>query len=293
MDKKIIFFNILLVSLFIFGAVAYSDEEMPVIKFFPLDQSVSFSGSQTKLQLISETDQDEYEINWTAFSTVDRPVYLRQDVSLLYVDGRLKGILNKWQEKAQTIEQKSSINGEDSTHFQALTFHHGEVHYPDDIIKSIQSLTYDELYVIDSPHSALESFKQPANQTQRDWKRTLDHATNQQLSYSWRNLIEHFAIKKEDYLIVPLTGLPQYQHKNLPALNKEQTDQVIGQLWEGLYRHYVMGFTDRNTPNKQPINTFVPLILFDKQGTHLIVLYQDQYGEKQQLLQTYPFSDNR
>ncbi|WP_053219200.1 hypothetical protein [Virgibacillus senegalensis] len=293
MKKTLLIPLILIAAIFAACLFFLQDKEKTVIKYFPLDEKVSFSSYNTELKILSETDTDEYDIRWEEHSELESPIYLRQDVSLLYVDGRLKGILSKWKENGQTIEQKSSIHGEDSSHFQAITFHHGELHYPDDKIKSIQAMSADELYVIDSPHTALESFDQPLNKEQEEWKQTLDTATNQQLSFHWNQLINHFGVPVDNYTIVPLTDLVKFQDQPVPGLTEKQSQQVIGQLWEGLYKNYILGIAG-NQDNKHPINTFIPLLLFANDGSHLMVLYQNEKEEKQQLLQAYPsFSDNR
>ncbi|SDK54830.1 hypothetical protein [Sediminibacillus albus] len=292
MRKAIIYLAIFIITISAIYLFFMRQEDHAVIKYFPLDEDLTFTKYMTDLDILSEVDIDEYDVQWKASSDIDKAIYLRQDVSLLYVDGRLKGILSKWKENGQTIEQKTRIHGEDSSHFQAITFHHGELHYPDDEIKSIQAMSYDELYVIDSPHTALESFDQPLNQSQEEWKDTLDHATNQQLSFHWRQLINHFDIPAETYTIIPLTELYEFEKKPIPGLNIEETQQVIGQLWEGLYKNYILGITGTQS-NQHPINTFIPLVLFDNNGKHLIVLYQDEKEEKQQLLQYYPSFDNR
>ncbi|WP_138415789.1 hypothetical protein [Aquibacillus sediminis] len=270
---------------FILAITIFLVEDTPAIKYFPLDEEVSFQTMETNLQLLTETDQDEYNVLWSSTSSLKEPIYLRQDVSLLYSDGRLKGILSKWKENEKHIQLQSKVHGEDSSHYQAISFHHGEIHYPDEQIKSIQAMTHDELYVIDSPHSALTSFNRPTNANQKDWKHTLDNATNQQLNYHWKQLIQHFSIPTDEYNFVPLTDLYQYQTKPIPELTQAETNKVIGQLWEGLYKEYILGISR----NQQPVNSFVPLILFDKQGTHLMVLFQDQAGEKRQLIQRYSF----
>ncbi|WP_407268387.1 hypothetical protein [Radiobacillus sp. PE A8.2] len=275
---------IIILSSFVLSVFLVFKSNVSVIKFFPIDPSTTFTAVDTALNLRYETDQDEYEISWTASSTMDTPIYLRQDVSLLYIDGRLKGILSKWKEEEQNIELKSNIHGEDSSHYKAITFHHGEIHYPDDEIKSIQAMSHDELYVIDSPLTPLESFEQPGNTDQQEWKKTLDHATDQQLSYHWNQLIKYFSISENKYEFVPLTELYRYQTEPIPQLTLPETHQVIGQLWEGLYKNYILAISENN----KPINSFIPLILFDKQGEHLLVLYQDQNGDKQQLIQYYP-----
>ncbi|MRH43125.1 hypothetical protein GH741_10580 [Aquibacillus halophilus] len=288
MKKTItVLFTVVLCSLLL-ALSFFQKSDVAVVKHFPIDQNVDFTTYDTDLSLLSETDQDEYDVNWTVISQLDSPIYLRQDVSLLYSDGRLKGILSKWKENEQDIQLKSSIHGEDSSHFQAISFHHGEIHYADDEIKSINSMSYDELYVIDSPHSALESFDQPISSNQEEWKHTLDHATNQQLTYHWKQLIEFFEIPQSKYNVVPLTNLHVYQSKPIPTLSKAKTQQVIGQLWEGLYKNYILGISR----NEQPVKSFIPIVLFSKQGHHLIVLYEDQSGEKQQLIQYYSSTEN-
>ncbi|QHE52963.1 hypothetical protein [Pontibacillus sp. HMF3514] len=270
---------------FIGVLVLKPNKEVSVVKFFPLDEVKRFDETFTDLTLLSESDEDEYDFMWKTVSTLEEPVYLRQDVSLLYMDGHLKGVLSKWKENGQNLFQEQKIHGEDSSHYQAVTFHHGEIHYPDDKIKSIQDMSRAELYVIDSPLTPLESFTSPQNQSQEDWKRKLDHATEQQLNYQWNQLIEHYQIPKEQYEIIPLTELPDYETKPFPKLTAEQTQQVIGQLWEGLYKNYVLQFTD---DSKEDINSYVPLVLVDRDGKHLLVLFEDMNQRKQRLIQYYP-----
>lgn len=288
--KKTVFFililHLFLISLFIF---TNKDKESPVIKYFPLDEDVTFQDSETIINLLSEKGQSEYEIQWKTSSKLNEPVYLRQDVSLLFVDGKLKGILSKWKENGQNIFQETTLHGEDSSHFKAVTFHHAEIHHADDVIKSIQTMSKADLYVIDSPYSALESFISPTDSKQTEWKKTLDHATNQQLNYHWNELIRHFNIKKQDYISIPLTELPDYEQKKFPNISRDETQQVIGQLWEGLYKSYILGITGEKD-QEDPIKSFIPLILIDKEGTHLYFLYEDRTGNKKQLIQYFPSS---
>ncbi|GAA5415505.1 hypothetical protein Pryu01_00530 [Paraliobacillus ryukyuensis] len=276
----------LLVGLLFF--IIQSLQSVTTIKYFPFDSSVTFTKAETALNFLTESNQHKYKIEWETKSVVDRPVYLRQDLSLLYVDGRLKGMQSKWQEETDTIDLKASINGEGSSHYQAITYHHAEVHYPEDIIKSVQKISSDELYVFDSAYRPLESFQTPEDHSQQEWKQALDHAATQQLSVHWNKLIDHFELKKEDYYYIPLTFIAQYETKPIPSLTAEDTKRVIAQLWEGLYTNYILPF-DQADPIK---DSFIPLVLFAKDGTHLKVLYQDQNGEKQQLIQYYDASNS-
>jgi hypothetical protein len=262
--------------------------DQKVIKFFPIDESIQFTDYTTDLSLLQQTDKDTYKINWAIESTLKEPIKLRQDLSLLFIDGKLKGILNQWKEEADELKQQTTINGEDSSQYESITFHHGEIHYPDDVIKSIQKMSHDELYVIDSPHSPIETFREPVSQYEIEWKKTLDHTKFQQLTYFWNRLMNHYQINKEDYLEIPLSQLWYYEHEPFPTLTMEQTEQVIGQLWEGLYKHYIFGINSQSTEDYNPLNTYMPLILVDKKGTHLYVLYEDITGENQRLIQQIP-----
>ncbi|MFD1018751.1 hypothetical protein [Thalassobacillus hwangdonensis] len=285
--KKYVWIGITLAGiwmLFVYFTAAPNVEN--VIKYFPLDTSKTFTDAKTTLSFHDQKDTDEYEVDWETTSTSSEPMYLRQDLSLLYVNGQLRGILNKWKEDGQTIEQVTSIHGEDSSLYQAITFHHGEVHYPEDVIKSIQKTSYDQLYVIDSPHTPLESFKQPDNAQQKEWVDKLQHSLNQQLDYQWDDLLLHFNIDVDNYVAVPLTDIQKFENTAIPGVSQQETSRILGQLWEGLYKNYVLGIADAKNSG-HPIQSYIPLVLFDKNGTHLMVLFEDDKGNKEQLIQRY------
>lgn len=274
----------LALAIFIAIYTQYFNEEA-VIKYFPLDDRSEFQSYGTSLDFAYQEDEDEYEILWNMFSESDKAMYLRQDVSLLYVNGRLKGVVSKWEENTSEIKKETSLHGEDSQKYQAISFHHGEIHEESGPIKSIQASSKDELYVIDSPHSKRTAFKEPANQEEEEWKKRLDHSIQQQLEVQWEELLTHYGINKEDYTLVPLTDLADYKDKPLPGTNEDDTERIKGQLWEGLYKNYVLGISD--TKSSHPIQSYIPLILFDKKGKHLIVLYEDDTGKKHRLIQSY------
>ncbi|SET62600.1 hypothetical protein SAMN05421676_106113 [Salinibacillus kushneri] len=276
---------VLIVSLLI---VNFDDQEQKVIKYFPLDEATEFVNYSSNLTLLSETDVDSYKVQWDVQSNLEDSIYLRQDVSLLFVDGKLKGLLNQWKENANKLKQQTLLNGEDSSHYEAITFHHGEIHYPDDVIKSIQVMSHDELYVVDSPHSPLESFKEPADAFEKEWKKTLNHTKLQALNHYWNELMEHYELSSDDYLEIPLSDLWQYQQETFPTLTQEQTNQVIGQLWEGLYKNYITGIKSHQDQEYHAINTYMPLILIDKNGQFIYVLFRDGSGQNHRLIQRIP-----
>ncbi|SFD54170.1 hypothetical protein SAMN05216238_102134 [Lentibacillus persicus] len=262
----------------------WEDDAAPAITYFPEDATVDFDQTSTVLKLISETTRDSYEMLWKSQSVSEQKLYLRQDASLLYKNGQLMGIRSKWKENTDLISIKEKFSGEDSNFFQSISFHHGEVHYPDDQIKSIHQMTYDQLYVIDSPGTRLKSFKSAADDAEKEWAELLNHTTEQQLKHHWKQLMEHYTIDENAYWKIPLSDLNKFNNEPLPSLTQEQTNQIMGQLWEGLYKNYILKLS--NTDAKK-VNSFIPLILFDKNKDHLLVLFEWN-GKKERLIQQYP-----
>ncbi|MGP4080882.1 hypothetical protein ACTWQL_13295 [Pseudalkalibacillus sp. R45] len=287
MKKQILIFLILATvtatSLYMYNNQTSKVKES--IIYFPIDPSVTFTSADTKVILLEEKDEDEYEIQWKVNSTLGKEAYLRQDISLLYEDGMLKDTMSKWVENTDTLQQNKIVTNEDSGHFEAISFHHAELHYPNDIIKSAQTMSYDQLYVIDTPLQPLESFKTPENEEDLNNKKMLDHATNQQLKVVWHNLIRHYNVSIENYYVLPLTKLYDYSKLPLPGLSKEKTDQVIGGLWEGIYKNYFLGVKSPNGEIESPIGSSLPLILISKDMTHLMLLTETKSGQNVQLIQ--------
>ncbi|OEH92923.1 hypothetical protein BFG57_14590 [Bacillus solimangrovi] len=253
--------------------------------YFPIDETISFENIQTSLLLLDEKDEDEYVIDWKVSSKSNRNVYLRQDISLLFSDGKLIATLGKWKENTNILSQEKKIKGEDSSHLSALSLHHAEAHYPDDIIKGQQLMSYAQLYIIDSPLQPLESFSTASTTAEKEWKETLDRATAQALKYSWTRLIDTYNIPVKQYKLIPLTSLHQYTDKPLPNKTVAESQRILGQLWEGLYKNYYLGIKKENGTTINPIGSTIPLILFN--DTHLIVLIEDINGDPNQLIQYY------
>jgi hypothetical protein len=252
--------------------------------FFPIDPTVQFTEALTNISLYDQKDNDEYTVKWLAQSRLDRKAYLRQDISLLYEDGKLIGTFSRWKENSKNIKQSKKVKGEDSSYYEAISFHHAEIHYPDDVIKSRQLMSSDHLYVIDSPLSPLESFKVPETELQKEWREILNNTRYQQLYYVWNSLIEEYQIKSNNYFLLPLTSLVKFNNKPLPNLSLAKSEKAIGGLWEGIYKNYFLGIKNSGSITS-PIGSSLPLILLDKKGTHFIILFESHDGKKVQLLQ--------
>lgn len=284
--KNWVFITIALLSIALFGIVYFVKmNDAPAITYFPIDEETSFTYANSNLELSTPKGSDSYEIDWTSNSRSDKEMYLRQDASLLFDKGRLRGVRSKWVQDTESIYLEDSLLSEDSSYFQVISFHHGEIHYPNDEIKSIHQMSNDHLYVIDSPATSLEAFKSPENNDQKEWKNLLDRTTKQQLLHHWHQLFTHFDISHESYLAVPLTNLYRYNNESLPSMTQEQTNKIIGQLWEGVYKNYIIPAA--STENNK-LESYVPIVLFDKENDHLLVLFELN-GKKERLIQNYSF----
>ncbi|MBU8905730.1 hypothetical protein [Desertibacillus haloalkaliphilus] len=288
MKKKRVLLLILIAFVmgFFLSFLTSKDSLRETLTFFPIDPNVNYLETSTSLQVLLLEDEDEYTLDWNTESSLDQVAYLRQDLSLLFEDGRLKETMSTWQEDSQSLSLEERVAGEDSGHFEAISFHHAEMHYPNDEIKSSQKMSYDQLYVIDSPLTPLQSFKEPSNGKEREAKTILDSIVSQQLNYVWNDLIDFYNVPTDKYSKLPLTQLKQYQDEPLPGLTQKETSKVIGGLWEGIYKNYFLGIKMNDGSVISPIGSSIPLILIHETSDHFIIVFQTKDGERVQLLQT-------
>ncbi|WP_078432562.1 hypothetical protein [Metabacillus halosaccharovorans] len=248
------------------------------IIFFPITDTVSFTKASTLLQFVGKKDDDEYIIEWDVTSITDKQAFLRQDLSLLFSDGKLVKTLSEWEDQSQKLAQFNKVSGEDSSHYEAISLHYGEVHLNEDEIRSVQKMSTDHLYVIDSEFTKLFSFKTPQTEEEQEWKDILDKVAEQHLEFSWNELLQHFKIDINQYSPIPLVELAHYQTRPLPGFSEEKTQEIIGSLWEGLYKNYFLGLKTKEGKIIEPIGSTMPLLLFAKDRSHLIVIIQSEDG---------------
>lgn len=285
MKKYLLIGTLFLITFLSFGSYFFLHSNNGVresIISFPLDPDIKFQSSNNKLSVLDEKDEDEYVLKWQVESGLGEKVYLRQDIGLLFSDGKLIDKMSKWQEDTNVLNQFKKIPCEDSSHFQTISFHHGEIHYEDDIIKSSQEMSVDHLYVINSPKQPLESFRMAASPSEEEWKEVLDHTTKQQLKYSWNKLLQHYNIPIDNYNMIPLTSLHKYNEEPFPGLTLEETQELLGGIWEGLYKNYFLGLKRKDGTTVDPIGSIIPLILQNKK--HFIILIESKDGEAFQLV---------
>lgn len=256
--------------------------------YFPEDDQIQFTDALTSVNLVDTKDENEYYLNWKTQSSTNEKAYLRQDIGFIFENGVLVNTQNEWEEKTKKMKNNITIHGEDSGKYEAITFHYAEVHYPDDVIKSKQAMSNDLLYVIDTPLSPLMDFKIPETANEKRGQELLDSIIDQQLTYTIDGLIEKFNINHDSYYIFPLIDIVQFQESPLPSFTQEETNAVIGRLWEGLYRYYLLGTNTFTEETYDPIGNTMPFIFLSYDRTHLMVLYETSDKSGQQLLQLIP-----
>ncbi|WP_216830007.1 hypothetical protein [Alkalihalobacterium elongatum] len=279
------FITAIILFIFLDKKAAY----LETLTFEPIDHKVEYINADTSLQFLTIEDEDEYTIEWNISSQLNQKAYLRKDISFLFEDGRLTEVLSKWDKNKQEMNIRKVINGEDSGHFQAVSFHHSEIHYPNDEIKSRLTISCDDLYVIDSPLAPIQSFKVPSNEKELEGKRILDYIVEQQLAYIWKDMLGEYNIVADNYMAFPLTSICNYKESPLPNMNEDQTTFVIHKIGESIYKEYFSGIQNEHNLGIKPVGSTVPLILLSNNNDHFIIMFQTLKGEKVQHMVTLPF----
>jgi hypothetical protein len=264
MKKIYLVFGILILIILAFGIYQYTNPKaQESITYFPIDPNVTFKTAQTALTLMNQANT----IVWKEHSTLDRKAYLRQDAALLYANGRLLETLWNWEQNTAALQQERRIKLDKSKLLQAITFHHAELHEIEDQIFSAQEMSSDQIYFITDAADEVNIKKQ------------LDQQTERMLQLSWNKGLRHFAINLKNYHALPLSQFNEMAKDVLPGFTKSETGAIVGNLWEGLYKNYILGIKKADGTSENPKGSTLPLILIAKDKTHLLVLTETASGE--------------
>jgi|SRR5690625_31135 len=269
----------LIVSIFI---LIVNRETERAITYFPLHPEITIDQAFTSLQATPKQQSKNILLEWFIQSRTDDALYLRQDISLLFENGYLIDVINIWKQTTALINEQKTIERRNNKLFQTISFHYGEIHDHGQAINSTQLMSYDQLYTIYcNRYDKTSIFKQPKNFSQKQHAKLLDEQINGHLQMYWQRLMNEYDIDPEKYYQIPLIDLENYNEQPLPRLSQAKTNQVIGQLWEGLYKNYIIPMSKQKSMSDEH---FMPLILFDRKATHLLVIYKLN-GKPEQLRQ--------
>jgi hypothetical protein len=258
------------------------------IIFFPLSEKAQYQSANTLLTLNDKKVNNFYEVNWKISSVLDQDAYLRQDIGFLYFNGRLKAKMSEWEQNTDRIVEEDTAQGKESSLLQAISFHYSEIHENEETYTSAQIMSEDQLYVIDSNFSPLSSFRKPDSPSEEEWKSILDKVTSQQLQYNWEKAMEEFDIDGKEYLQIPLINLPEYSSSPPEGFQPEQWNEIVGNLWEGLYKNYFLGIKTNSGKVVDPMDSSMPLILIGQKKGIVLVLLTTKEGEPALLQQKIP-----
>lgn len=93
--NKWLFFLCLILFLSLSISYILENNATPAITYFPDDEKSTFTKAESNLGLFLPKGNDSYEIVWTSDSESDKEMYLRQDASLLFDNGRLRGEIGR------------------------------------------------------------------------------------------------------------------------------------------------------------------------------------------------------
>jgi len=253
--------------------------------YFPEDTQMHFKTRQTTLA--AKNQKHSAQLLWTTLSKTATPSYLRQDVSLLYKNGRLISILKKWGKNTDVLEQQKHFTLHNTGYYETITAHYAETHYPHDIIKSKTKMSYEHLAIMGKNRQSWDSFHLPITRFEIQWNSQLTHTLQKQNQTLLKQAVEKYQIPVQEYDVFPLTHLHIFDYNTLPGLNKKNTHRVVSQLWEGLYNHYILGIEHTHHDRESAIGSHIPLILYHKNADKLLVVIKTTQGHLVLLKQSF------
>lgn len=277
MKKFVIIFSIIILVIATIVHILDKGRFQESITYFPPDPNVFFNSAGTSLILGTEGQNVPYHIHWTSNSVLNRTAYLRQDAGLLFANGRLIGKMGDWKQNTDRLNQETSKVWSESSIFQAITFHYAELHEKNSQIFSSQAMSSDQLYVFAAHPKKLHAFHIATTKEEYERKAFLDQWTNSLLEYSWGKGIRVFSIHLNQYHPFPLTQLSSI--KAFPGFSVQETNSLIGTLWEGLYKNYFLSIKKADGTFVEPIGSTMPLILLASDKSHLLVLFETNNGD--------------
>ncbi|MGE6259013.1 hypothetical protein ACQKCU_14075 [Heyndrickxia sporothermodurans] len=273
--KKIYTFILLTIfTIFIFIIKIGISPTKEAITYFPLHEKAHFLDAETNLTLTDIDQKNKYTIDYSIYSKLDRKAYLRQDIGLLYKNGKLvKQIGSKtWKQNRAALHQSEHVKEIGSGYYRAISFHYGEIQEKHKI-NSVQRMSNDTLFVVHSKFQMKPiGFHTTETEDEKQWEYALKENSMKQIESLWKSGLSKNKININQYISIPLTELVQYNDKPLPGFSKKKSDEIIGKLWEGLYKNYILGIKKEDGTSVDPLGSTIPLLLLNENKKELLVL---------------------
>ncbi|WP_062355863.1 hypothetical protein [Bacillus kwashiorkori] len=285
MNKKlplIIFCLVFLTGLLWFLQTEHKVSES--ITYFPIDETITFTDAKTEIKATKEKE-NTIKLEVHTFSNSDQETFLRQDITFIYQNGRLIGSSNQWRENSKLLKQRKKITLKEPSLIEALSFHHAEIH-KDGNIFSAQSISNDKMYVFFQNNKGSYYFNTAGNDLEKIWQEKLDARANKVIMDSLKKATDTFQLNLDYFTVLSLMDLPNYATKPLPNFSQQQTNKLIGQLSEGIYKNYFLGIRKKDGTFIKPLGSTIPFILLSKNKQSIYVVFETKEGESILLKQT-------
>lgn len=242
------------------------------ITYFPKDTDARFLDAKSNITNV-KFNQNQFNFSIKTYSRLDRPAYLRHDIALIFTNGKLIGKIGKWKENVDIIHMEKTFQGESNQLVRLISFHHAELHQSQ-FITSSQKMSDDYLYIIPTALPSPVTFHMPNGEDEIGWKEVLDRNEQKVMMTNVKEAAKKYNINLIEYQMIPLSKLISYQNQPLPGFSKEKSDEIIGQLWEGLYKNYFLGIQKDDGQIVSSIGSTLPVILIAKNKSHLFIVSQ-------------------
>lgn len=254
-------------TLLYISSILFSENE-PTITYFQPNDKYFFTDST-----FSITSSNGY-LEWKMNSKLNDVAYLRQNIGLLYVNGKFSSYYSDWKQNTSKLHFEKRYNIQTTAKVEAIGLHYGEFH-DDGEIYSIQQMDHAAYYLSNLINSDQTIY----------WKDKLDQRLQKEYFRYVQNIFSHFSLEEEAYTVVLLTSLDDYIKSNFSHFTKQQTEKLVGLLWESIYKQYMVPLflQEKNS------NDFMPALLFANDGSHLYIIYQlnNEWHQYMQQLPTH------
>lgn len=254
------------------------------IKLLPIHPIAQFNKAQSSLSLRKIGDQS-YSLNLLLSSEISRQADIMQDISFIYSNGVLINKQSAWQSQTSSLQHSYLILGDGSKRYDVITLHLAEYHHQNKHTFSQFTVSTDKIYYLSSSISGSDLFRKPSTNTQKHWKRILDHSIQRQWQIQWNNLIQHFKINHDDYIMLPMYQLQYYNHKPISSFTPSMTKKFIATIWSSLYNYHI-----DHKKTQSLVGSSMPITLIHKKGHHIKLLFFNAKGKMVQI--TYEFEKN-
>lgn len=256
--------TILVVTIICIFAILHHQTEQ-AITYFPPNDKYFFEHTLVDLK------RDNHQITWLIESKTNEAAYLRQDVGLMYANGKFVSFYNDWKTGTDSLQFQTSIDLDKQVRIDAVGIHYAEFH-EDEHIYSIEEIATTSTSI---PGQQAPFRNQDNSSTHSEQFHSFKQAYLQEIN-------SYFSFDHQDYDFILLNELPAYMLNHQANWSVKQKEAVIGHLAESIYKQYIT----KLLTHQGDFDHRIPAILFGKNEPFILIVFQldgKWYQYKQQM----------